>query len=484
MSRNAFINRLRASVGRIVGSAALGNRADGPRTELTGNRVTPLAQPDRGMHPAGECRDLTYTVGPSLVHVRLYLKPGPDAKASGSRVTHAVILLPALPGGKPQRVMLHNDHWRMVAQVLLRQRHAPPVTTAPTQTPPPPAKPDADSSGQQKAPLIVPPIGKGVGAKLYLLDHQKLFEWATIHWKSLTEIEAVCDAFFHNWSAWRLKHHDDWCVADHFFACQKRLNTLRRRAARTQDDLPDESAPIGIPDHAPEPSADVVDECLPYARLLEDVLIAWNDRNALAAHAEKLREMLRQGTPMLPADLRPRLILELIEMRLHAMLPLISVVRQPEKPASTRAATQHGLPPGCPEWPAEAEQAALQALNSASFFHATGMLKFMGYRVGRKAALSADRRRAILAYVFLGKLPPVNDTHYMQEWGRPKSNRRLRKIANSLAAFARNARRKKSSSWNHAIANWEADLAYLKKRFYDKRIRDWKWPETVRRSNR
>ena len=108
----------------------------------------------------------------------------------------------------------------------------------------------------------------------------------------------------------------------------------------------------------------------------------------------------------------------------------------------------------------------------------------MGYGVGRKAALSADRRRAILAYVFMGRLPPVNDSHYMQEWGRPKSNRRLRKLANSLAAFARNARRKKSSSWNHAIANWEADLAHLKKRYYDRRLRDWKWPETVRRSGR
>lgn len=465
----------------MVGPAAHGIRADGARIELTGNQVTPVAKRDRGTVLAGEYRDLTYNVGSSLVHVRLYLQRGHDGKGSGPRVTHATVLLPALAGVQPQRMMLHNEHWKMVAQVLLRQRPAATVTADPADKPIPPATPDAASPGEQSAPLVVPPIGKGAGMRLYLLDHHKLYEWATIHWKSLNEIEAVCDAYFHNWKKWRLKHHDDWGVADYFFACQKRLDTLRKRAARAQDDLPDEPASTAIPDDASQPTAAVVDECLPYARLLEDVLIAWNDRDALAAHAEELREMLRQGTPTFPADLRPWLILELLEMRLHAMLPRISIVSEPIKPVSTRAAPAKHPSPSRAEWPAEAEQTAAVALNSEAFFHATGMLKFMGYSVGRKAALSADRRRAILQYVFTGRLPPVNDALYMQEWARPRSNRRLRKIANSLATFARNARRKKSSSWNRAIANWEADLAYLKRRYYDKRDRDWKWPEVVRR---
>jgi hypothetical protein len=468
----------------MVGHAALGNGADGPLTELTGNQVTPLAEPDRGMHSAGECKDLTYPVGPSLVHVRLYLQSRHGAEGSGPRVTHAAVLLPPLAGGQPQRVMLHNEHWKMVAQVLLRQRPAATVTASPADRPIPPAKPDADSPGQRKAPLMLPPIGKGTGARLYLLDHHKLYKWASIHWKSLTEIEAVCDAFFHNWKSWRLKYHDDWCVADYFFACQKRLNTLRRRAARVQDDLPNEPAPSAVPDDGPQPTADVVDECLPYARLLEDVLIAWNDRDALAARREQLREMLWQGASTFPADLRPWLILELIEMRLHAMLPRIAIASEQNKRVSTRAAPAKDPSPSRAEWPAEAEQPAAVALNSEAFFHATGMLKFMGYSVGRKAALSARRRRAILQYVFTGRLPPVNDALYMQEWARPRSNRRLRKIANSLATFARNARKKKSSSWNRAIANWEADLAYLKRRYYDKRNRDWKWPDVVRKRSR
>ena len=484
MNRDTLIDKLLARAGQLVGLASPGARAERPRTEIIADQVGTVAEQRTGTTLAAERRDLTYQVGPSLVRVRLYLQPCHHAETARPHVTHAEVLLPAVRDTEPQRVMLHNEHWKMVAQVLLRQRPAATANAVPADKPIPPATPDAASPGEQKAPLIVPPIGKGTGARLYLLDHHKLYEWATIHWKSLTEIEAVCDAFFYNWSAWRLKHHDDWCVADHFFACHKRLNTLRRRAARTQDDLPDESAPIAIPDHAPEPSADVVDECLPYAHLLEDVLIAWNDRDALAAHAEELREMLRQGTPTLPADLRPRLILELIEMRLHAMLPLISVAREPNKPVSTRAAPAKDPPPSRAEWPAEAEQTAAVALDSEAFFHATGMLKFMGYSVGRKAALSTDRRRAILQYVFTGRLPPVNDALYVQEWARPRSNRRLRKIANSLATFARNARKKKSSSWNRAIANWEADLAYLKRRYYDKRDRDWKWPEVVRKRSR
>lgn len=484
MNRDSLIDKLLARAGQLVGLSSPGARAERPRTQIIADQVGTVAEQGIRTTLAAERRDLTYQVGPSLVRVRLHLQPSHDAAAAKSRVTHAEILLPALGGGKPQRVMLHNEHWKMVAQVLLRQKSAGTSAQGPADKPIPNTALDADSALEHTAPLITPPIAAGAGSRLYLLDHHRLYEWATIHWKSLTEIEAVCDAFFHNWKAWRREHRDDRYLADHFFACHKRLNTLRRRAVRPQDDLTDEAAPRPVPEDDTEPSEDVPDECLPYARLLEDVLVSWGDRDALTAHAEELRKMLRQGTPTLPADLRPRLILELIEMRLHAMLPLISVVRAPEKPASTPAATKHVLPPGCPEWPAEAEQGALQALNSESFFHATGMLKFMGYGVGSKAALSADRRRAILNYVFMGRLPPVNDSHYTQEWGRPRSNRRLRKIANSLAAFARNARRKKSSSWNHAIANWEADLAYLKKRFYDRRIRDWKWPETVRPSNR
>ena len=484
MNSDSLIDKLLARAGQLVGLASPGARADRPRTEIIADQVGTVAEQGIRTKLAAERRDLTYQVGPSLVRVRLYLQPSDDSAAARPRVTHAEVLLPALGGGEPQRVMLRNEHWRMIAQVLPRRKPAATSAPGPADKLIPNTALDADSVLEHTAPLITPPIAAGAGSRLYLLDHQRLYEWATIHWKSLPEIEAVCDAFFHNWKAWRLEHRNDWYVADHFFACHKRLNTLRRRAVRTQGELTDEAAPSPGPEDATEPSEDAPDECLPYTRLLEDVLLSWNDRDALMAQAEELRTMLRQGMPTLPSELRPRLILELIEMRLHALLPLIPVVREKKKPASAGAISPHSLPPGCPEWPAEAEHGALQALNSESFFHATGMLKFMGYGVGRKAALSADRRRAILAYVFMGRLPPVNDSHYMQEWGRPKSNRRLRKLANSLAAFARNARRKKSSSWNHAIANWEADLAHLKKRYYDRRLRDWKWPETVRRSGR
>jgi DNA primase catalytic subunit len=114
------------------------------------------------------------------------------------------------------------------------------------------------------------------------------------------------------------------------------------------------------------------------------------------------------------------------------------------------------------------------------FVYTEGVLSYMGYRVGNASTLTSERRRRILEYVFLGELPQVNDRQYMRTWGKPRTAARLRKLANAVAAFARNARRKRKKNMNQAIADWEADLDYLKKQFYDRRSRDWHWPETVR----
>jgi hypothetical protein len=64
----------------------------------------------------------------------------------------------------------------------------------------------------------------------------------------------------------------------------------------------------------------------------------------------------------------------------------------------------------------------------------------------------------------------------MAEWGEPKSINRLKKLADSLATFARNARRRRSSDMDHAIAEWEEDLKYLKDTYYTGRFR-FDWPE-------
>ena len=55
----------------------------------------------------------------------------------------------------------------------------------------------------------------------------------------------------------------------------------------------------------------------------------------------------------------------------------------------------------------------------------------------------------------------------MKEWNAPKTPWRLKKIANCLATFAKNAKRRSNSdSFRQAIEDWEDDLAWLKRNFY------------------
>lgn len=106
------------------------------------------------------------------------------------------------------------------------------------------------------------------------------------------------------------------------------------------------------------------------------------------------------------------------------------------------------------------------ALRLAHFDYEEGLLKFMGYAVGQLGAYRT-RRRQVLNYVFNEKIPKVQSYDYMAEWGDPTSAKRLQKLANSLATFARNAKRRRTSDMEHAIAEWEEDLAYLKNTYFD-----------------
>ena len=104
-----------------------------------------------------------------------------------------------------------------------------------------------------------------------------------------------------------------------------------------------------------------------------------------------------------------------------------------------------------------------------------GMLSFLGYHVGENG-IEADDRRRILDHAYAGRLPNVNDAQYMQGWGAPASSTRLRKMAESIAAFCRNQRRKDPSALS--VTEWESDLDYLHTRHYVGRY-DFVWPDTT-----
>ena len=106
-----------------------------------------------------------------------------------------------------------------------------------------------------------------------------------------------------------------------------------------------------------------------------------------------------------------------------------------------------------------------------------GLLKHMGYRVGR-AAPSESQRRATLLQVYQQKqLPSVVSRAYIESWGEPNSAIRLKKIAGSLAAFVRMAKQRDQKRLELSISQWEADLEWLRNSVYSGRHR-FVWPST------
>ncbi|TBB32452.1 hypothetical protein [Rhizobium ruizarguesonis] len=106
-----------------------------------------------------------------------------------------------------------------------------------------------------------------------------------------------------------------------------------------------------------------------------------------------------------------------------------------------------------------------------------GILSFFGYQVGQSSRISSSTRYAILERVFRIVLPPILPGSHMALWGMPNSRRRLQKMAEAIAAFARNAKRRQTSSYDRAIGDWEHDLQGLHDTLYVGRF-DFVWPET------
>lgn len=104
-----------------------------------------------------------------------------------------------------------------------------------------------------------------------------------------------------------------------------------------------------------------------------------------------------------------------------------------------------------------------------------GMLKYLGYQVGATDGLKESARRHILDAVFSNALPPVNGPDYLSDWGPAASPSRLRRLAEEIARFARNAKNKRSANMDVAVSDWEDDLQYLRDRYYRGRF-NFGWP--------
>jgi hypothetical protein len=106
-----------------------------------------------------------------------------------------------------------------------------------------------------------------------------------------------------------------------------------------------------------------------------------------------------------------------------------------------------------------------------------GMLSLLGYHVGETEPTPRNVRQCILEYAFECYLPPLQDIAYYAEWGPPVTPRRLEKLANTLAALVRNAKRRHQIAYRVAIDDWEHDLWFLHQRYYVD-LFNFGWPAT------
>lgn len=100
-------------------------------------------------------------------------------------------------------------------------------------------------------------------------------------------------------------------------------------------------------------------------------------------------------------------------------------------------------------------------------------LSICGYRVGAKGLNPLERTR-LLNHFFRSPLPPVVSRHFGDAYGDPGSEKRLRRMANVIARNCRDFKRRSRARYADAIADWEKDLAYLKKTYY--RASMFPWP--------
>lgn len=126
-------------------------------------------------------------------------------------------------------------------------------------------------------------------------------------------------------------------------------------------------------------------------------------------------------------------------------------------------------------WPNTVAVPGDGAIDGVVDWPSTGLLSSRGYTTGVSAP-SASERRAILDDIYLNPQPNVNDAEYMDTFGSPGSADRLRRLAQSIASFAKNAKRKAQPSLATAIERWEVDLEYLRTKFYVGRY-DFPWPK-------
>jgi len=106
-----------------------------------------------------------------------------------------------------------------------------------------------------------------------------------------------------------------------------------------------------------------------------------------------------------------------------------------------------------------------------------GFLRHLGYKVGNNG-LGATERRWKLRQAYEISVPTIFSTDYINEWGDPKSSKRLEKIAKSLWGFHNKASiSNKIINMETSLADWKSDHNWLKNELYIRNNYRFPWPE-------
>jgi len=129
-------------------------------------------------------------------------------------------------------------------------------------------------------------------------------------------------------------------------------------------------------------------------------------------------------------------------------------------------------------WPTTDAPPSLASLLDSGWVKA-GMLSHYGYHVGQDGQPAASRVKT-LAKIFTAELNiDLFEKRYIGEWSTPSSLGRLMKMARTIAALCRNAKRS-PHNFTQAINDWEQDLEHLRQTYYHTflNLEALSWPET------
>ena len=108
--------------------------------------------------------------------------------------------------------------------------------------------------------------------------------------------------------------------------------------------------------------------------------------------------------------------------------------------------------------------------------HRHNAFYILGYRTGKTKGMHASERKEFMDWFYMERLPTVITDCFGEMFGEPETDKRLRKMVNTLAQRCVKFKMSDAHLYRYAIADFEEDLRYLKSRFYKEG--SFPWPPT------